>query len=213
MMSLGYPLFLFLLSLRGLGSLELEVDVSLKGTLEGRRGHLEKTFPRWGPNFHVGFDVRIKPKANWKGSGLHNILQLTTDKQATNNDFDSPSSRIPGVYLYPSNATKIAAYLVVQMEVKGTLHTEKYGLRGSKQNGSDYVQVDIRQKYGALKMTVDDQRVWSLTIGDQSFQDVQFWLPNWTNLPASDVANIKNVVVVNEARKKRSRFQNCNWLS
>ena len=207
MMSLGYPLFLFLLSLRGLGSLELEVDLSLKETLEGK-GHLEKTFPRWGPNFHVGFDVRIKPKANWKGSGWHNILQLTTGP-----DFEGPSSRIPGVWLYKSNTTKIAGYLIVVMEANGTFHRHKQGLMGSKLKGSDNIKVHLRQKYGALKMTVDDQRVWCQTTGEQSWQDVQFWLPSPFSLPASDVANIKNVVVVNEARKKRPRFQNCNWLS
>ena len=153
MMSLGYPLFLFLLSLRGLGSLELEVDLSLKGTLEGR-GHLEKTFPRWGPNFHVGFDVQIKPKANWKGSGWHNILQLTTGP-----DYESPSSRIPGVWLYKSNTTKIEGYLIVIMEVKGTFHRHQQGL-----TGHDYMHVDLHQEHGALKMTVDDQRVWSSTV-------------------------------------------------
>ena len=189
MMSLGYPLFLFLLSLRGLGSLELEVDLSLKGTLEGR-GHLEKTFPRWGPNFHVGFDVQIKPKANWKGSGWHNVLQLTTGP-----DFEGPSSRIPGVWLYKSNTTKIEGYLIVIMEVKGTFHRHQQGL-----TGHDYMHVDLHQAHGALKMTVDDQRVWSLTTGDQSWLDVQFWLPSPFSLPASDVANIKNVVVVNEPR-------------
>ena len=196
-MSLGYPLFLFLLSLRGLGSLELQVDFSLKATLEGR-GHLEKTFPRWGPNFHVGFDVQIKPKANWKGSGWYSILQLTTG---------SNSSRIPGVSLYKSNTTKIAAYLVVIMEVNGTFHKHEQGLMGSKLKGSDNIKVDLRQKYGALKMTVDDQRVWSQTTGDQSWQDVQFWLPSPFSLPASDVANIKNVVVINEPRSKRPRLQ------
>ena len=190
MMSLGYPLFLFLLSLRGLGSLELEVDVSLKGTLEGRRGHLEKTFPRWGPNFHVGFDIQIKPKANWKGSGWYNILQLTTGP-----DYESPSSRIPGVWLYKSNTTKIEGYLIVMMEVEGTFHRHQRGL-----TDHDKHNIDLHQEHGALKMTVDDERVWSLTTGDQSWQDVQFWLPSPFSLPASDVANIRNVVVVNEPR-------------
>ena len=201
MTSLGYPLFLFLLSLRGLGSLELKADLSLKTTVE-ERGHLEKTFKRWGPNFHVGFDVQIKPKANWKGSGWHNILQLTTGP-----DYESPSSRIPGVWLYKSNTTKIAAYLQVVMEANGTFHQHIQGLMGSKLKGSDNIRVDLRQKYGALKMTVDDQRVWSQTTGDQSWQDVQFWLPSPFSLPASDVANIKNVVVVNEPTSKRPRLQ------
>ena len=195
-MSLGYPLFLFLLSLRGLGSLELKADLSLKTTLE-ERGHLEKTFKRWGPNFHVGFDVQIKPKANWKGSGWHNVLQLTTGP-----DFEGPSSRIPGVWLYKSNTTKIEGYLIVIMEVKGTFHRHQQGL-----TGHDYMHVDLHQAHGALKMTVDDQRVWSLTTGDQSWLDVQFWLPSPFSLPASDVANIKNVVVINEPRSKRPRLQ------
>ena len=197
MMSLGYPLLLFLLSLRGLGSLELKVDLSLEATLEGR-GHLEKTFPRWGPEFHIAFDVQIKPKANWKKSGWHSVLHLTTGP-----DYETPSSRIPGVWLYPSKKKKFAAYLVVQMQVNGTIHEKYYGLRGSKRKGSDNVKVDLRQKYGAFKMTVDDQRLWSQNTGEQSWQNVQFWLPSPFNLPASDVAYIKNVVVVNEPRKRR----------
>ena len=201
MMSLGYPLFLFLLSLRGLGSLELEVDLSLKATPEGR-GHLERTFPRWGPEFHVAFDVQIKPKANWKGSGWHSVLQLTTGPNK-----EGPSSRIPGVWLFKSNTTKFAAYLVVVMEVNSTFYRHKQGLMGSELKGSDNIRVDLRQKYGALKMTVDDQRVWYQSTGDQSWQDVQFWLPSPFSLPASDVANIKNVLVVNEPRSKRPRLQ------
>merc|ERR1712136_146944 len=183
-------LFLFLLSLRGLGSLELEVDLSLKETLEGR-GHLEKTFERWGPNFHVGFDVQIKSKAKWSNGERYNILQLTTGPK-----YES----IPGVWLEVAFPTKdqpeITAYLVVGMNGKGFGGRIKAPLEGY---GS--IKVDLRLKYGAVELTVDDQRISDhIPIADKSWQDVQFWLPSPFSLPASKVANIKNVVVVNEPR-------------
>ena len=82
-------------SLRGLGSLGVE-----DGTPEGR-GHLVKTFKRWGPDFLVGFDIQIKPKANWTGSGWCGILLLTTGLDGR--------PRIPGVWLHKSNRTEYAA--------------------------------------------------------------------------------------------------------
>ena len=157
-------------SLRGLGSLGVE-----DGTPEGR-GHLVKTYKRWGPDFHVGFDIQIKPKANWTGSVWCGILLLTTGLDGR--------PRIPGVWLHKSNRAEYAAYLVVQMEVNGTIHTKYHGLRGY-----DYIRVELYQKYGALKMTVDDERVWwneVLTV-DLRWEDVKFWLPSPWSVPTEDV--------------------------
>ena len=96
------------------------------------------------------------------------------------------------------------------MEVNGTLHTKEHGLRGYND-----IRVELRQKYGALKMTVDDERVWwnEVTTGDLRWKDVKFWLPSpwfspqedvdyflkspWSLANIEDVANIKNVYVDN----------------
>ena len=184
MMSLGYPLFLFLLSLRGLGSLELEVDLSLKESLE-RSGDLQKTFKRWGPNFHIGFDIKIKDNAKWGKKPKFNILRLTRGPA---------KEAIPGVWVERSEKKTL---LVVEMkEESGERKQIKAPLKGKKS-----IKVDLRLKYGALKLTLDEERVTDhIYIEDRSWQDVQFWRPGPHSLPASRVANIENVVVVNEPR-------------
>ena len=81
--------------------------------------------------------------------------------------------------------------------------------------GYNYIRVELLQKYGALKMTVDDERVWwnEVVTVDLRWEDVKFWLPSpwsvptedvdywlkspWSLLELEDVANIKNVNVTN----------------
>jgi len=209
-MSLSYQLFLILLSFRGLESVELEVEVSAvdsAGTSEqpkhinqslgktpnegvNEKAVLIKTYKQWGPNFHIRFEIKIKPNISPKISPWHNVLHFTTG-----HNFETRGSRIPGVWLYPSDSKdrkKIAAYLYVEMELNGIFHPhwQKMGYNNNK--------VELQQKHGLFSLIVNDVIEWSLPIGGQSYENVQFWLPDPWHLPAEDMADIKNVVVVGQ---------------
>ena len=206
-MSLSYQLFLILLSFRGLESVELEVEVSAvdsAGASEqpkhinqsrvetpyevvNEKGNLVKTYRNWGHNFHIGFEIKIKPNISTNVSRWHNVLHFTTGR-----NFETRGSRIPGVWLYPPDRKGIAAYLYVEMQLNDTFHPH-----WQRMSYND-TKVELHQKDGNFSLIVDDATEWSITTGDQNYENVQFWLPDPWHLPAEDVADIKNVVVVNE---------------
>ena len=145
-----------------------------------------KTFEYWGPNFHIGFDIKIK--ANKTISDWHNILHVTTGQDGWTGQ-EALGSRIPGVWLHSSDSE---AHMFVQMEVNGTFNSHWHKLGYTDHN------VELHQRHGNFSLIVDNVTEWSLPNGDQSYENVQFWLPDPWHLPAEDVAEIKNVVVVNQ---------------
>ena len=147
-----------------------------------------KTFEWWGPNFQIEFDIKIK--ANATISDWYNILHATTGQDGWTGQ-ETGGSHIPGVWLHPSDSEEISAYMFVQMEVNGTFnsHWQKLGY-------NNHI-VELYQQDGNFSLVVDNTTEWSLPNSDQSYENVQFWLPDPWHLPAEDVAEIKNVVVVN----------------
>ena len=146
-----------------------------------------KTFEWWGPNFQIEFDIKIK--ANATISDWHNVLHVTTGQDGWTGQ-ETGGSRIPGGWLHPSDSEEISAYMFVQMEVNGTFNSHWHKL------GYNDHYVELHQQDGNFSLIVNNTIEWSLPNGDQSYENVQFWLPDPWHLPAEDVAEIKNVVAV-----------------
>ena len=157
-------------------------------------GNLVKTFPSWGPNFKIIFDLKVTKTPN----GDHNLLHFTTGK-----DNDGPGTRVPGVWLRPNKSNSFTQALFNLISGNTTTMLVDINMSVKKEFVYSLVlnksyNIELVQEYGWFYIHVDGKRVWSHSTytGTAIFKDVQWWQSSNFSPSAGNVAELKNIQVL-----------------
>ena len=134
-------------------------------------GNLVKTYPNFGPDFTITFDIKITEMP----AGWHNVLHMMGHPHCCDE-----GSRIPGVWL---NSSYGKPYILIDIVMKGQLQKFSKVLEMNKQY---YVELVLAS--GIFTIRINGDQVWQVEAGIATYKNVKYYLSSPGIASAGNVA-------------------------
>ena len=153
------------------------------------KNNLVKTFDKWGPDYRIEFEFRLKPEIEAKPQ-WYNMITLTKKKESSSTRY---GHRIPAVFLQFSNGVR----LCVKVAQKSNQEYKCENLSMDKWYKIQLHHTADDDTAGTFKWFVNaDERPMFLTDG-KGFDNVLWYQSSPWFASASEVAEIRYIRVFN----------------